>query len=385
LSLLAHGGAVAAVGVLGVAWLGGSPPAPAPAPLYVDLVQPLVATNDGGASGEAPLSRRPARASPTAPPGPVTETPRPDSGVSTPAVAADPRVSVSETAPRPFAGPVPAPPEIAPPPTPPPPAPVAPEPRRAPTELAATPGTPGVLAGPVPAPSPPPAAPASVPAPAMAEPTPPDPSSGASTGAFAPSAEPRALDAAAPARPSTAPLPPADSHRGPPALVPADGAADRASPSLSHASPAGGGAPRGAGGADPGSLARVTPGEARAPGPGPTSPASGGAGDLEVSIGSGAIPPEYEPYLRLLRQRVQDRLVYPWMAVRRGQHGVVELEVRLGPEGRLVGVEVLAGASAESLRAAAVTAVRGAAPFPFPPGLAGRALIIRLPVEFRLR
>jgi TonB family protein len=78
-------------------------------------------------------------------------------------------------------------------------------------------------------------------------------------------------------------------------------------------------------------------------------------------------------------------LVYPWVAVRRGQHGVVELEVRLGPEGRLVGVEVLAGAPAESLRAAAVTAVRGAAPFPFPPGLQGRALIIRLPVEFRLR
>jgi TonB family protein len=73
------------------------------------------------------------------------------------------------------------------------------------------------------------------------------------------------------------------------------------------------------------------------------------------------------------------------MAVRRGQQGIVELEVRLGPEGRLVGVEVVAGPPTGTLRAAAVTAVRDAAPFPFPPELAGRALVIRLPVEFRLR
>jgi TonB family protein len=64
---------------------------------------------------------------------------------------------------------------------------------------------------------------------------------------------------------------------------------------------------------------------------------------------------------------------------------VVELEVRVGAEGRLVGVEVVAGAHAETLRTAAVTAVRGAAPFPFPPGVPGRPLVIRLPVEFQLR
>jgi protein TonB len=116
------------------------------------------------------------------------------------------------------------------------------------------------------------------------------------------------------------------------------------------------------------SVSRVLPGEAR--------PSSGPAG---------AIPPEYESYVRALRQRIQDRLVYPWTAVRRGQQGVVELEVRLGREGRLVGVEVVAGSSADALRAAAVTAVRGSAPFPFPPGVEARPLVIRLPVEFRLR
>ncbi len=103
------------------------------------------------------------------------------------------------------------------------------------------------------------------------------------------------------------------------------------------------------------------------------------------AVTDGAIPPEYEPYVRALRQRIQDRLVYPWTSVRRGQQGVVELEVRVGADGRLVGVEVLAGASPDALRAAAVSAVRGSAPFPFPPGLAARPLVIRLPVEFRLR
>jgi TonB family protein len=57
----------------------------------------------------------------------------------------------------------------------------------------------------------------------------------------------------------------------------------------------------------------------------------------------------------------------------------------VGAEGRLVGVEVVAGPKVETLRTAAVTAVRGAAPFPFPPGVVGRPLVIRLPVEFQLR
>jgi TonB family protein len=115
-------------------------------------------------------------------------------------------------------------------------------------------------------------------------------------------------------------------------------------------------------------VTRLVPGEAQASG-----------------APEGAIPPEYESYVRAFRQRIQDRLVYPRTAVRRGQQGVVELEVRLGREGRLVGVEVVAGPSADTLRAAAVAAVRGSAPFPFPSGVEARPLVIRLPVEFRLR
>jgi TonB family protein len=111
------------------------------------------------------------------------------------------------------------------------------------------------------------------------------------------------------------------------------------------------------------------------------APGGGGEGNGP----NGAIPPEYEPYVRTLRQRVQDRLVYPWTAVRRGQQGVIEVELRVGADGKLLGAEVVAGPSADALRVAAVSAVRGAAPFPFPPGIPARPLVIRLPVEFRLR
>jgi TonB family protein len=134
-----------------------------------------------------------------------------------------------------------------------------------------------------------------------------------------------------------------------------------------------GGEARPSGGSGTGDVAGLVPDDAR----------SSGAGDGGAR--AGGVPPEYDEYVRALRQRVQDRLVYPWAAARRGQQGTVELEVRVGAEGRLVGVEVVAGPKAETLRTAAVTAVRAAAPFPFPPGVVGRPLVIRLPIEFQLR
>src|SRR5262249_46194769 len=124
-------------------------------------------------------------------------------------------------------------------------------------------------------------------------------------------------------------------------------------------------------------------GDARGPIGGSGPPGAGaGAGFARLTPGTGASgsapggasPPEYEPHVRALRQRIQDRLVYPSVAVRRNQQGVVELELHLGADGRLVAVEVVAGVSAETLRGAAVSAVRGSAPFPLPPGLAPRPL-----------
>lgn len=110
-------------------------------------------------------------------------------------------------------------------------------------------------------------------------------------------------------------------------------------------------------------------------------------GDLAALPGGRgtALPPEYEAYVRALRRRIQERLEYPPLAVRRGLRGMVELELRLGPDGRLDGVRVVGGEGAEMLREAAIRAVRNATPLPFPPGLAPRALWIRLPVRFELQ
>jgi protein TonB len=207
------------------------------------------------------------------------------------------------------------------------------------------------------------------------------------------------------ARPITSP-PPAESEPGPPGpLAPSAGEAAAPTPPGRPQGPGTGPAPPrarplpGMGTQDSaaGRGDRESPGPSGVPWPGGSDAArldapdpGGPAGRARLEPGAapavpGAVPPEYDSYVRALRQRVQERLVYPWAAVHRGQQGVVELEVRVGAEGRLAGVEVVAGPGTESLRAAAVAAVRGAAPFPFPPGVEGRALVIRLPVEFRLR
>ena len=67
LSVLAHGGAVATIGVVGAAWLAGPPPAPAAGALYVDLVHPVVATSDRHEAADGSALRRADRAGPGLP------------------------------------------------------------------------------------------------------------------------------------------------------------------------------------------------------------------------------------------------------------------------------------------------------------------------------
>jgi TonB family protein len=111
---------------------------------------------------------------------------------------------------------------------------------------------------------------------------------------------------------------------------------------------------------------------------------SGSSAALTPGPHAGLLP-EYEGYVRQFRRRLQERLAYPWLAVHRGLHGVVELEVRLDAAGRLVGVDAVAAEASHLLRDAAIQAARDATPFPFPPGLAPRALTIRFPVVFELK
>lgn len=341
-SILAHGGVVATVGTLGALWLAGAPPTLPPA-LYVDLVEPVIATNEriAAVGAPAPRLRRPDPVRrrdmiPAASPREVTDAfKQPDTPV----------LGAKESTESPPGGLAIVTPEVATPPV----APVAPEPRISPPESA--PATPHGAAS-----VPEPVTPSTAPGPRPAAPP-----------VIVPS---EVVAPSSPSPPRMSPGSAPDVERGSPIASSPGGAVGRApldpSDGSSTAAPSGGA--RSSEEGDASGVARSMPGGGR----------SSGGGD-------GLVPPEYEAYVRAFRQRVQDRLVYPWMAARRGQQGTIELEVRVGAQGGLVGVEVVAGPRSETLRAAAVTAVRGAAPFPFPSGVEGRPLVIRLPVEFQLR
>ena len=356
LSIVAHGGAVAAMGALTAAWLAGSPPVPPPPALYVDLVHPVVATRD---RSEATDTSRPSSgiARPQAPLG--GPEPRPSSSVtrSSDRPPADPDLRTAEPdRPASTTPEGPHPPAVSEPPAAPGlsvpgvepviPAPVAMPAAVLPSAVAPPAAMPPAASSPAamppaampPAPSPPAALPPATPSPAplLAAPRPAAPAP-VESGSHGPA---RDTATASPTRTSRiAPTSSSDLADGGLAVPLPDAKAS--------------GLSRGPGGVEAEDPSDPK-GSARTDGPGSgsaDSPAAAGtalarlpAGEPRGGSGSdGAIPPEYEPYVRALRQRIQDRLVYPWTSVRRGQQGVVELEVRVGPDGRLVAVEVLAG------------------------------------------
>jgi TonB family protein len=385
LSALGHGVAVLAIGVT-LAWLVGSAPlAPPPPALYVDVVNPVVATSERHEASDAGAAQPRARGSSpgarTAPTRPSEGKPPADAGAARATAPSGPFPEAVEAA---ASGAPPPPvtresskstsvPETSVPP--PPPVPESPKPASAPAASAPPPSPLPPPSASRPSPASPPLAPVPAPAPAPA----PTASPPASTSPETASRDPVPASAAAATAITPGPVPsapssaPASSATGSTTSVGAQtgeaggtGASSAASGRSGAALESGSSGPFDPAGGT--SVARLTPG-----------------GGGESSGSNGSIPPEYEAYVRALRQRVQDRLVYPWTAVRRAQQGVVEVELRVGPDGRLVAVEVVAGPTADALRVAAVSAVRGAAPFPFPAGLPPRPLVIRLPVEFRLR
>ena len=101
--------------------------------------------------------------------------------------------------------------------------------------------------------------------------------------------------------------------------------------------------------------------------------------------GRGEVPPEFGPYLARFRQRIQESLVYPLAARRRGLAGRVEIEVVLEPSGRIRDVAVVSSSSHALLDEAAVEAVRSLQPLPLPEQPKRQALRVRLPVVFQLQ
>jgi periplasmic protein TonB len=138
----------------------------------------------------------------------------------------------------------------------------------------------------------------------------------------------------------------------------------------------------GSGEIDPGTRSGRPPGSAADGGD------RAGTGRTALSRGAGegaGVPLEYDAYVRSLRQRIQERLGYPVVAVRRRLEGTVELEVLVDADGRLARARVVGGEGAPVLQEAALRAARDATPLPFPAGVAPRPLRIRLPVVFALR
>jgi protein TonB len=120
----------------------------------------------------------------------------------------------------------------------------------------------------------------------------------------------------------------------------------------------------------------------------PSGVISGGGSRLAVAgpdTGRGEAPAEFGPYLARFRERIQELVVYPLAARRRGLAGRVEIEMLLEPSGRLRDVAVVASSSHALLDEAAVEAVRSLEPQPLPDHLPRRPLRVRLPVIFQLR
>ena len=121
---------------------------------------------------------------------------------------------------------------------------------------------------------------------------------------------------------------------------------------------------------------------------GQPSAAAGGGAVLAAAgpgTGRGEVPAEFGPYLARFRQRIQELVVYPLAARRRGLAGRVEIELLLDPSGGVRDVSVVASSSHEVLDEAAVEAVRALQPLPLPEHLPRRPLRVRLPVIFQLR
>ena len=115
----------------------------------------------------------------------------------------------------------------------------------------------------------------------------------------------------------------------------------------------------------------------------------GGGGSLLAlagpSAGRGEVPPEFGPYLARFRERIQESVVYPLAARRRGLAGRVEVELLLEPSGRVRDLAVVSSSTHILLDEAAVEAVRSLVPQPLPEHLPRRPLRVRLPIVFQLR
>jgi len=138
-------------------------------------------------------------------------------------------------------------------------------------------------------------------------------------------------------------------------------------------------------------------------GPGATASVGDGGGQSAAGVRSGgrdgsavalAIPgtgggdpaaADYAGYYATLRQRLYDSLTYPQIARRRGLTGTVLVDVEIDASGKVGRATVVTSSKHSVLDDAALDAMHAVGKVPFPPGVAPRRLVVRLPVVFDLR
>lgn len=111
----------------------------------------------------------------------------------------------------------------------------------------------------------------------------------------------------------------------------------------------------------------------------------GGASLVASTGGPGTGSAEYGAYLAQWRRRIHENLRYPLAARRRSLTGTVQLDIVIHPNGVVASVQIAESSSHGLLDEAAMEAVRGLSPLPFPSHLVPRPLRARLPVVFDLQ
>ena len=90
-------------------------------------------------------------------------------------------------------------------------------------------------------------------------------------------------------------------------------------------------------------------------------------------------------YLDIIRTRINAHKIYPESARKRMEEGSVLVRFMLTASGQITSIEVIGGASSETLRGAATDAVMRAAPFPVIPKSIGKdSISIKLTIHFKL-
>lgn len=199
-----------------------------------------------------------------------------------------------------------------------------------------------------------------------------------------PAAAPGGRSRGAVAAPGAAPIlppPPVAAYSPPPTVPDASPAPVPGNAVASPGAPPRGGTGGGTGGERP--IPAIGPDAGRmapARGTGPPGPSPGAHGSPVPAAGAGAGHAGGDAgAVRLLRERIESRILYPEEAVRKGQEGVVVLRIRIGEGGVPGEIRIARSSGARSLDDAARSGVVKAAPLPSIPGW------FEVPVRFVLR